>query len=102
MPKKEQAEVINDLQNNSDYIILNNPLAVPKFVRKLGRGKEHTLNEIYTSKIFFEIVSQLTPQHLVAEGGDYARIFLKIGDFLEASGAKKSKMEKNQLLNCSQ
>jgi Initiator Replication protein len=100
MPKKEQAEVINDLQNNSDYIILNNPLAVPKFVRKLGRGKEHALNEIYTSKIFFEIVSQLTPHHLVAEEGDYARIFLKIGDFLEASGAKKSKNFYKYIIDC--
>lgn len=100
MPKKEQAEVINDLQNNSDYIILNNPLAVPKFVRKLGRGKEHTFNEIYTSKIFFEIVSQLTPQHLVDQEGDYARIFLKIGDFLEASGAKKSKNFYKYIIDC--
>jgi hypothetical protein len=100
MPKKEQAEVINDLQNNPDYIILNNPLAVPKFVRKLGRGKEHALNEVYTSKIFFEIVSQLTPQHLEAEEGNYATIFLKIGDFLEASGAKKSKNFYKYIIDC--
>ena len=100
MPKKEQTEVINDLQNNPDYIILNNPLAVPKFVRKLGRGKEHALNEVYTSKIFFEIVSQLTPQHLEAEEGNYATIFLKIGDFLEASGAKKSKNFYKYIIDC--
>jgi hypothetical protein len=65
MSKKNQSEVIQDLQISPDYIILNNPMATPKFVRQVGKkGKEQQVTEIYTPKIFFEIVSRLTPQHL--------------------------------------
>ena len=56
MAKKSPENIIDDLQNNPDYVVLNNPLAVPKFIRKISRGKERTLSEVYTPKIFFEIV----------------------------------------------
>ena len=69
MAKKTSENIIDDLQNNPDYVVLNNPLAVPKFIRKISRGKERTLSEVYTPKIFFEIVSRLTPMHLDTEGG---------------------------------
>ncbi len=55
---------INEFQESSDYVILNNPLASPKFIRLIGKGKEMTINDTYTPKIFYEIASQLTPQHL--------------------------------------
>ena len=37
MQKKSSLEVIDELQNNPDYIVLNNPLATPKFVRQVGQ-----------------------------------------------------------------
>ena len=48
MARKKQTEVMKELQENPDYIILNNPLSAPKLVRKLGRKKEITPSEIYT------------------------------------------------------
>jgi hypothetical protein len=51
MPKSQLA-VIDDLQNNPDYIILNNLFAIPNFVRLAAKHKKER-NEIYTPKIFF-------------------------------------------------
>ncbi len=100
MAKKSAENIIDDLQNNPDYVVLNNPLAVPKFIRKISRGKERTLSEVYTPKIFFEIVSRLTPTHLDTEGGDYVKIDFSISDFLAASGAKNSKNFYRHILDC--
>ena len=44
-------KAILEFQNNEDYIILNNPLASPKFIRLIGKGKEMTINDVYTPKI---------------------------------------------------
>ena len=100
MAKKTSENIIDDLQNNPDYVVLNNPLAVPKFIRKISRGKERTLSEVYTPKIFFEIVSRLTPMHLDTEGGDYVKINFSISEFLTASGAKNSKNFYRHILDC--
>ncbi len=100
MAKKTPENIIDDLQNNPDYVVLNNPLAVPKFIRKISRGKERTLSEVYTPKIFFEIVSRLTPIHLDTEGGDYVKIDFSISEFLTASGAKNSKNFYRHILDC--
>ena len=100
MAKKSAENIIDDLQNNPDYVVLNNPLAVPKFIRKISRGKERTLSEVYTPKIFFEIVSRLTPMHLDTEGGDYVKLDFSISDFLTASGAKNSKNFYRHILDC--
>jgi hypothetical protein len=100
MAKKSSENIIDDLQNNPDYVVLNNPLAVPKFIRKISRGKERTLSEVYTPKIFFEIVSRLTPMHLDTEGGDYIKIDFSINEFLVASGAKNSKNFYRHILDC--
>ena len=100
MAKKSAENIIDDLQNNPDYVVLNNPLAVPKFIRKISRGKERTLSEVYTPKIFFEIVSRLTPMHLDTEGGDYVKLDFSISDFLAASGAKNSKNFYRHILDC--
>ncbi len=100
MAKKTPENIIDDLQNNPDYVVLNNPLAVPKFIRKISRGKERTLSEVYTPKIFFEIVSRLTPIHLDTEGGDYVKLDFSISEFLTASGAKNSKNFYRHILDC--
>ncbi|MBL7817778.1 MAG: replication initiation protein [Saprospiraceae bacterium] len=100
MAKKKTENIIDDLQNNPDYVVLNNPLAVPKFVRKISRGKERSLSEVYTPKIFFEIVSRLTPMHLDTEGNDYVKLDFSISEFLTASGAKNSKNFYRHILDC--
>ena len=100
MAKKSPENIIDDLQNNPDYVVLNNPLAVPKFIRKISRGTERTLSEVYTPKIFFEIVSRLTPMHLDTEGGDYVKLDFSISEFLTASGAKNSKNFYRHILDC--
>jgi plasmid replication initiation protein len=97
---KSQQEVITDLQNNSDFVILNNIFAIPKFVKKVGKqGKERIVNDIYTPKIFFEIVSQLTPQHLECVG-DYVTIDFSIGDFLKEIGSMNSNNDYNYIIGC--
>lgn len=86
MSKKE----IVDIQNNEDYIILNNPLASPKFIRLIGKGKEMTITDIYTPKIFYEIASRLTPEHLFNIQRNQSIVFdIQIKDFLESIGANK-------------
>ncbi len=101
MTKKNQSEVIHELQINPDYIILNNPMATPKFVRQVGKkGKEQQITEIYTPKIFFEIVSRLTPQHLDNAVGKYVQINFNVGDFLRELGLKSSKNYYNHIIDC--
>jgi Initiator Replication protein len=101
MSKKNQSEVIHDLQINPDFIILNNPMATPKFVRQVGKkGKEQQITEIYTPKIFFEIVSRLTPQHLENAVGKYVQINFNVGDFLRELGLKSSKNYYNHIIDC--
>jgi hypothetical protein len=81
---------ISDFQENSDYIILNNPLASPKFIRLIGKGKEVTVNDTYTPKIFYEIASKLTPEHLAnVERNQTIVIEIQIKDFLGSIGANK-------------
>ena len=65
MIKKSQVEVINALQYNTDVVILNNPLSAPKLILKLGRGKGNKLqlSEVYTPKLFYDIISRITPEH---------------------------------------
>ena len=97
---KSQQEVVSDLQNNSNFVILNNIFSTPKFIKKVGKqGKERIVNDIYTPKIFFEIVSQLTPQHLES-AGDYVSIDFSIGNFLKAIGFMNSNNDYNYIINC--
>jgi CRISPR-associated protein Cas8b1/Cst1 subtype I-B len=97
---KSQQEVIADLQNNPDFVILNNIFSTPKFIKKVGKqGKERVVNDIYTPKIFFEIVSQLTPEHL-ERPGDYVTIDFSIGDFLKSIGSMNSNNDYNYIINC--
>ena len=83
-------KAIIEFQNNEDYIILNNPLASPKFIRLIGKGKEMTINDVYTPKIFYEIASRLTPEHLLDIQRNQSIVFeIQIKDFLESIGANK-------------
>ena len=76
------------MQDDEKYIVLNNPLRNPKFIRKIGKGKESIINETYTPKIFYEIVSRLKPEHLEGIKRNESIFFdLQIKDFLEEIGA---------------
>jgi hypothetical protein len=101
MTKKTPAEVITDLQNNPDYIILNNVFSVPKFVKKVGKiGEERVVTETYTPKIFFEILSQLTPQHLLDSVGGYVSMIFIVKDFLASIEPTNSNNDYNHVINC--
>lgn len=102
MAKKTQSEVIKELQNNPDIIILNNPLSAPKLVRKLGKGKEFQLNEVYAPKLFYDIVSRITPEHLKQfdEGKTTVTLNLSIKDFLKSVNAGNSKSLYSHVVSC--
>jgi plasmid replication initiation protein len=102
MAKKTQAEVIKELQYNPEVVILNNPLSAPKLVRKLGKGKELQLNEIYAPKLFYDIVSRITPEHLKQfdEGKTTVTLSLSIKDFLKSVNAGNSKSLYTHVVNC--
>lgn len=104
MAKKTQADVINELQFNTEVVILNNPLSAPKLIRKLGRGqgKKVQLNEIYTPKLFYDIISRITPEHskLLANGDTTIKIILNISDFLKSVNAGNSKSLYGHVIDC--
>jgi hypothetical protein len=86
--KKSQDEAIKSMQQDENYVVLSNPLASPKFIRMIGKGKELSINDTYTPKIFIEIASKLTPEHL--EGlnrSQTIKLEIKIKDFLQDIGA---------------
>lgn len=83
---------IEALQQNPDYIIMNNPLASPKFVRAISKSEQKTITEIYTPKVFYEIVSKLKPEHLVGIANNQnITVEIVIKDFLREIGAEKTK-----------
>jgi hypothetical protein len=87
---------IEALQHNPDYIIMNNPLASPKFVRAISKSEQKTITEIYTPKVFYEIVSRLKPEHLIGVANNQnITIEIVIKDFLKDIGAEKTKNYKH-------
>ena len=90
--KPDTRKNIESLQQNPDYIIMNNPLASPKFVRAISKSEQKTITEIYTPKVFYEIVSRLKPEHLVGVANNQnITIEIVIKDFLKDIGAGKTK-----------
>lgn len=83
-------QTIKELQESPDYVIINNPLASPKFVRAIGSktGKGVEATDIYTPKLFYEIASRLKPEHLVdIKINESVILNLNIKEFLESIGA---------------
>lgn len=88
------------LQSNPNFVILNNPLANPKFIRAVSKGEKKALSskETYTPKLFFEIASKLTQSDLEKIREDNGRINenasisvdINIKQFAEAIGATKN------------
>jgi hypothetical protein len=91
MSKKDSKETVNNLQSDDNYIVLSNPLASPKFIRTIGKGqskKELSVNETYTPKVFYEIVSRLTPEHLEGiKRTETIKFDINIKQFLTEIGA---------------
>jgi hypothetical protein len=102
MARKSQSEIITDLQNNPDFVILNNPLSAPKFIRKLGKKQDKSLTEIHTPKLFYDIISRITPEHLqqFEEGKDTVTLTLPIGAYLKATGSGNSKNLYRHVIDC--
>jgi plasmid replication initiation protein len=100
--KKIQSKVISELQHNADIVILNNPLSAPSLIRKLGLGKELHLTEIYTPKLFYDIISRITPEHLelFEQGKDVVTLTLHIGDFLKAISKGNSNNMYRHIIDC--
>ena len=100
MPKS-QIKVINDLQNNTDYVIMNNPLSALKFVKNLGVGKEKSLTEVYTPKLFYDIISRLQPEHLTGVNAlQNVNLKISIKDFLDSTETGNSKNLYKHVINC--
>ncbi|RDB02733.1 replication initiation protein [Runella aurantiaca] len=85
MAKKNNLEYIQDLQNNSEVVILNNPIATPTFIRQLSKSKKAEINEVYTPKLFYEIASRLKPSDLenLSRNSNIV-LTLEIKDFLKS------------------
>jgi hypothetical protein len=99
--QKSQLGVINDLQNNPDYVILNNPLSALKFIRKLSFGKEKSLTEIYTPKLFYEIISHLKPEDLIdITNKQNIEVNIIIKDFLDSIDTGNSKNLYKHVIDC--
>lgn len=84
---------IQNLQNDSDYVILSNPFASPKFVKAISKteSKEITTKDIYSRKLFYEIVSRLKPGHLENIKINESIFFdIEILSFAKAIGASNS------------
>lgn len=85
---REKKSTVQDLQGNPDYVILKNPLASPKFIRLMGKGNEMTVSDIYTPKIFYELASQLKPDHLIdIQRNQSIKCSIHLKTFLDSIGA---------------
>jgi plasmid replication initiation protein len=86
MDKLKMSKEITGLQNNTDYVVMDNVFANPKFIRGITKDKKpNTVNEVYTPKLFIEIVSRLKPENLeYLENNQYLTIELNIKDFLNS------------------
>ena len=102
MAKKTQPEVIKELQYNTDVVILNNPLSAPKLVRKLSKNHEIQLNEVYISKLFYDIISRITPEHLemFEQGKDVVKLMINIGEFLNSISTGNSNNLYRHVIDC--
>lgn len=83
---------IEFFQNNPDYLIFNNPLANPKFIRRISKNESVSVDDIYTRKLFIEIASRLKPSHLFGmEQNESVCFTIHIKDFLERIGVTHKK-----------
>ena len=91
--KTKMSKNIESLQNSSDFVILNNPLASPKFVRRISKTetKAISVKEIYAPKLFFEVASRLKPADLEQiKMTESVAIEINIKQFAEAIGSTNS------------
>jgi plasmid replication initiation protein len=87
--KKDGKQTIKALQDDNDYVIMNNPLASPKFIREIGKDKFSPIEkDTYTPKVFYEIASRLSSAMLENVKRNENIVFeLNIKQFLTDIGA---------------
>ena len=98
--KPKMNKEILAFQNNPNFVILNNPLANPKFVRAISKTEKKALSakETYTPKLFFEVASrlQLTDLDKIRDENGFIddeksiRVEINIREFAKAIGATKN------------
>ena len=98
---RDRKEVLNELQNNPEVVVLNNVFAVPRLTRPEKRGKSIPVNDEYSRKIFYKIVSLLNPSHFdMAEKGKNVVLEIGIKDFLGEIGAEGSNNLYKYVIDC--
>ena len=101
MARKAQKEVLNELQNNTEVVVLNNVFAVPRLTRPEKRGKDILVQDEYSRKVFYKIVSMLNPNHFeMAESGKTVILQIGIKDFLHEIGAEGSNNLYKYVIDC--
>ena len=81
---------IESMQSSSDFVVLNNPLSNPKFIRAISKSDTKTLSvrDVYTRKLFFEIASRLKPEDLQdIKTTESITIEIQVKQFAEEIGA---------------
>ena len=84
---------IQSIQNDSNYIILDNPFSNPQFVKQLSKTEEKLAKtDTYTLKLFAEIISQLNLDTLEnTTKSNQIEIELSIKGFLESINVEHTK-----------
>lgn len=101
MARKAQKEVLKELQNNPEVVVLNNVFAVPRLTRPEKRGKDVLVQDDYSRKVFYKIVSMLNPSHFeMAEHGKTVVLQIGIKDFLHEIGAEGSHNLYRYVIDC--
>ncbi len=90
---KQDKMSIQNLQNDSNYIILDNPFSSPRFVKQLSKTEyKIAKTDTYTLKLFAELLSRLNYEALENTTEiNQIKIEVNIKDFLEQTGVEHSK-----------
>jgi plasmid replication initiation protein len=80
---------------------MNNPLSTLSFVRKLGLGKEKSVTEVYTPKLFYDIISRLKSEHLTdVNKPQIISLKINIKEFLNSTETGNSKNLYKHVIDC--
>ena len=87
---KQDKMSIQNLQNDSNYIVLDNPFSNPKFIKQLSKTEyKIAKTDTYTLKLFAELLSRLNYEALEnTTKANQIEIEINIKDFLEQIGVE--------------
>ena len=89
----KETSIIKKLQEDQDYVILDNPFASPRFVKGLGKS-EYTVakTNIYSLKLFTELLSQINENILENTSElNQIKVEINIKDFLDQIDVEHNK-----------